>query len=144
VVLYGQVRIKASAADKGPNRFLRKDYGKYDLTGKIGISTPYKDQLYELRNCFRPLYGESITDIIEFNTTDAFQGRECEMKILSCVRAWSDECGTRTQTEGEAVQPVFGLYRFSFLNPNQRMSNLSMPCENLIMYISLVDFNDCR
>ncbi|KAF4465127.1 hypothetical protein FALBO_8041 [Fusarium albosuccineum] len=65
------------------------EYRECDLTGKIGIITPYKAQLYELRNRFRSRYGESITNIIEFNTTDAFQGRECEIIIFSCVRASS-------------------------------------------------------
>ncbi|EXK99001.1 hypothetical protein FOQG_01697 [Fusarium oxysporum f. sp. raphani 54005] len=65
------------------------EYRECDLTGKIGIITPYKAQLYELRNRFRSRYGENITSIIEFNTTDAFQGRECEIIIFSCVRASS-------------------------------------------------------
>ncbi|KAL7894507.1 SEN1 N terminal domain-containing protein [Trichoderma sp. SZMC 28014] len=69
-------------------RFSR-DYRDCDLTRKIGIITPYKAQLYELRSRFQARYGESITDIIEFNTTDAFQGRECEIIIFSCVRASS-------------------------------------------------------
>ncbi|PTB45036.1 hypothetical protein M441DRAFT_129272 [Trichoderma asperellum CBS 433.97] len=69
-------------------RFSR-DYNDCDLTRKIGIITPYKAQLYELRSRFQARYGESITDIIEFNTTDAFQGRECEIIIFSCVRASS-------------------------------------------------------
>lgn len=64
-----------------------KDYRDCDLNGKIGIITPYKAQLFELRNRFKSRYGENITDIIEFNTTDAFQGRECEIIIFSCVRA---------------------------------------------------------
>ncbi|KAF5138266.1 Helicase SEN1 [Metarhizium anisopliae] len=66
-----------------------KEYKQCDLTGKIGIITPYKAQLFELRNRFTSRYGENITDIIEFNTTDAFQGRECEIIIFSCVRASS-------------------------------------------------------
>lgn len=66
-----------------------KDYRECDLKQKIGIITPYKAQLFELRNRFRSRYGEGITDIIEFNTTDAFQGRECEIIIFSCVRASS-------------------------------------------------------
>ena len=70
------------------DRFSR-DYRDCDLKQKIGIITPYKAQLYELRNRFRARYGEGITDIIEFNTTDAFQGRECEIIIFSCVRASS-------------------------------------------------------
>ncbi|KAJ4147646.1 hypothetical protein LMH87_002156 [Akanthomyces muscarius] len=65
----------------------RKEYSQCNLVGKIGIITPYKAQLFELRNRFKARYGEEITDIIEFNTTDAFQGRECEIIIFSCVRA---------------------------------------------------------
>ncbi|KAI5464172.1 SEN1 N terminal-domain-containing protein [Mariannaea sp. PMI_226] len=66
-----------------------KEYSDCDLTGKIGIITPYKAQLFELRNRFKSRYGEDITKNIEFNTTDAFQGRECEIIIFSCVRASS-------------------------------------------------------
>lgn len=66
-----------------------KEYHQCDLNGKIGIITPYKAQLFELRDRFRRRYGENITNIIEFNTTDAFQGRECEIIIFSCVRASS-------------------------------------------------------
>ncbi|CAM1502138.1 Fc.00g041220.m01.CDS01 [Cosmosporella sp. VM-42] len=65
------------------------EYRDCDLNGKIGIITPYKAQLFELRNRFKTRYGEAITNIIEFNTTDAFQGRECEIIIFSCVRASS-------------------------------------------------------
>ena len=32
-------------------------------------------------------YGAGIAEEIDFNTTDAFQGRECEIIIFSCVRA---------------------------------------------------------
>ncbi|KAI1181291.1 SEN1 N terminal-domain-containing protein [Nemania sp. FL0916] len=63
------------------------DYPEVDLKGKIGIITPYKAQLFELRDKFTRRYGEKITEHIEFNTTDAFQGRECEVIIFSCVRA---------------------------------------------------------
>ncbi|KAI0195804.1 SEN1 N terminal-domain-containing protein [Xylaria flabelliformis] len=65
------------------------DYPQVDLKGKIGIITPYKAQLFELQNKFKQRYGEKITESIEFNTTDAFQGRECEIIIFSCVRASS-------------------------------------------------------
>ncbi|KYK59906.1 hypothetical protein DCS_01040 [Drechmeria coniospora] len=66
-----------------------KDYQHCDMSGKIGIITPYKAQLFELRNRFKARFGENITDMVEFNTTDAFQGRECEIIIFSCVRASS-------------------------------------------------------
>ncbi|KAL3303993.1 helicase sen1 [Colletotrichum asianum] len=66
----------------------RADFGRQtDIRGKIGIITPYKAQLQELRYQFGRQYGDGITDDIEFNTTDAFQGRECEIIIFSCVRA---------------------------------------------------------
>ncbi|KAK0655975.1 SEN1 N terminal-domain-containing protein [Cercophora newfieldiana] len=65
----------------------KTDYRDVDLKGKIGIITPYKAQLYRLRQRFAEAYGDAITEEIEFNTTDAFQGRECEIIIFSCVRA---------------------------------------------------------
>jgi senataxin len=66
---------------------LTTDYRNYDFKGKIGIITPYKGQLKELKNQFSNKYGNAIFTTVEFNTTDAFQGRECEVIIFSCVRA---------------------------------------------------------
>lgn len=66
---------------------IRMDYGDMDFKGKIGIITPYKAQLFRLRDRFTERYGAGILEDIEFNTTDAFQGRECEIIIFSCVRA---------------------------------------------------------
>ncbi|SPO00055.1 related to SEN1 protein [Cephalotrichum gorgonifer] len=66
---------------------LRTDYRMCDFKRKIGIITPYKAQLSRLREVFASRYGPDIGESIEFNTTDAFQGRECEIIIFSCVRA---------------------------------------------------------
>lgn len=66
---------------------LTTDCHGYDFTGKVGVITPYKSQLRELRSRFAELHGESIFSKVEFNTTDAFQGRESEVIIFSCVRA---------------------------------------------------------
>lgn len=67
---------------------LTTDFGrKFDFERKVGIITPYKGQLRELKNQFAFKYGNSIFTAVEFNTTDAFQGRECEIIIFSCVRA---------------------------------------------------------
>ncbi|KAM0561006.1 hypothetical protein ACHAPJ_003506 [Fusarium lateritium] len=87
----GQSLVNTKELDVAMQMYDRfsNEYRECDLTGKIGIITPYKAQLYELRNRFRSRYGEGITNIIEFNTTDAFQGRECEIIIFSCVRASS-------------------------------------------------------
>ena len=66
---------------------LKADYRSYDFKGKIGIITTYKAQLNEMKSRFARKYGDAIFDEIEFNTTDAFQGREREIIIFSCVRA---------------------------------------------------------
>jgi senataxin len=66
---------------------LTTDYSTYDFKGKIGIITPYKSQLRELKQRFQNTYGQNIIEDIDFNTTDAFQGRESEVIIFSCVRA---------------------------------------------------------
>lgn len=66
---------------------LTTDCHGYDFAGKVGIITPYKSQLRELRSRFAEIYGEAIFSKVEFNTTDAFQGRESEVIIFSCVRA---------------------------------------------------------
>lgn len=66
---------------------LTTDYPDSDFRGKVGIITPYKSQLRELKSRFMTAYGAGIIEDIEFNTTDAFQGRESEVIIFSCVRA---------------------------------------------------------
>jgi senataxin len=66
---------------------LTSDFPDYNFQGKVGIITPYKSQLRELKSRFTTAYGANIIEDIEFNTTDAFQGRESEVIIFSCVRA---------------------------------------------------------
>ena len=66
---------------------LTTDCKSYDFKEKIGIITPYKSQLRELRSRFAHKYGDIVLTTVEFNTTDAFQGRESEVIIFSCVRA---------------------------------------------------------
>ena len=63
------------------------DFAQYDYTSGIGIITPYKSQLKALKDRFSSRFGNEIFDVVEFNTTDAFQGRESEIIIFSCVRA---------------------------------------------------------
>lgn len=66
---------------------LTTQFSDYDFKSKIGIITPYKSQLRELKETFKRDFGQSIFESVEFNTTDAFQGRESEIIIFSCVRA---------------------------------------------------------
>ena len=72
---------------------LHESCPSYDFKGKIGIITPYKAQFNAMKRKFQDVYGKSILDSIEFNTTDAFQGRECEIIIFSCVRASEGSIG---------------------------------------------------
>jgi senataxin len=72
---------------------LTTDCKKYDFRGKVGIITPYKGQLKELKTRFSQRYGQTILSTVEFNTTDAFQGRESEIIIFSCVRASTQGIG---------------------------------------------------
>lgn len=55
--------------------------------GRIGIISPYKEQIRVLKDIFRRKYGHGILSEIDFNTVDGFQGQEKEIIIMSCVRA---------------------------------------------------------
>mgnify|MGYP002385562813 CR=1 FL=1 len=60
---------------------------------QIGVLSPYKQQLDELRTQIHRLLSknnavdESVIKSIEINTVDGFQGREKNIIIFSCVRA---------------------------------------------------------
>ncbi|KAJ1981526.1 DEAD-box type RNA helicase, partial [Dimargaris verticillata] len=54
---------------------------------RIGVITPYKLQLRELKMQFVKRFGKAIFDAIDFNTVDGFQGQEKDIIIFSCVRA---------------------------------------------------------
>lgn len=66
---------------------LTHDFGEIKFQGMIGIVTPYRQQLSALKNAFAQRYGQAILAAVEFNTVDAFQGREREIIMFSCVRA---------------------------------------------------------
>lgn len=66
---------------------LTADFAHIDFEGRIGIVTPYKQQLIELKNVFRSRFGGTVLDSVDFNTIDGFQGQEKDIIILSCVRA---------------------------------------------------------
>ena len=87
----GHSLINLAEIEVAMNLFDRlvSDCKGYDFRGKVGIITPYKSQLRELRSRFSQRYGDTVLASVEFNTTDAFQGRESEIIIFSCVRASS-------------------------------------------------------
>lgn len=82
LVNYAEIRVAIQLYER-----LLADFKGYDFNGKIGVITPYKGQLKELKQQFAHRHGEDILKRVDFNTTDAFQGRESEIIIFSCVRA---------------------------------------------------------
>lgn len=82
LVNYAEIQVAMQLYDR-----LVTDVKDYDWAGKIGIITPYKGQLVQLKTQFAARYGEGVLKTVDFNTTDAFQGRESEVIIFSCVRA---------------------------------------------------------
>lgn len=70
---------------------LYKNFGEKigygNINGKVGIISPYKQQVTLLKNFFRQMLGNIGLESIDFNTIDGFQGQEKDIIILSCVRA---------------------------------------------------------
>ena len=52
----------------------------------IGIISPYKAQITELRKALKKDLPPQMSTHIEVNTVDGFQGRERDVIIFSCVR----------------------------------------------------------
>lgn len=68
-------------------RALFERYPSVDFKGKVGVLTPYSSQLQELRRQYQRSLTKDQQLWIESNTVDAFQGREKEIVIFTCVRA---------------------------------------------------------
>lgn len=66
---------------------LMKILPENQFKGRIGIISPYKEQIRTLRDTFQRKFGQIIFNEIDFNTVDGFQGQEKEIIIMSCVRA---------------------------------------------------------
>ncbi|CAH1762162.1 13787_t:CDS:10, partial [Entrophospora sp. SA101] len=66
---------------------LVKEYPGVDFKGKVGIISPYKRQVSELKRLFKSRLPHDSYLSIDFNTVDGFQGKEKDIIMLSCVRA---------------------------------------------------------
>lgn len=58
--------------------------------GVIGVISPYKSQVRQLKNRIGPLCRSqdcSLRETVEVNTVDAFQGREKDIIVFNCVRS---------------------------------------------------------
>ncbi|SCV04833.1 LANO_0G12794g1_1 [Lachancea nothofagi CBS 11611] len=65
----------------------------YNFTGKIGVISPYREQMQTMKREFRKYFGNPIIAYVDFNTIDGFQGQEKEIIIISCVRADDTKSG---------------------------------------------------
>lgn len=70
---------------------LLRDCKGIDLSLRVGIITPYKGQVGELKRTFRRQFGDEIVEKVDFNTVDGFQGQEKDIILLSCVRGGKGE-----------------------------------------------------
>lgn len=57
------------------------------IAGKVGMITPYSQQMEELRTRFRRALGDRFDQEVEINTVDGFQGREKDIIICTSVVA---------------------------------------------------------
>lgn len=66
---------------------LSKETGGLSSQSRVAVITPYSQQAALLRRVFSQQLGPDYAHSVEVNTVDAFQGREANMVIFSCVRA---------------------------------------------------------
>jgi hypothetical protein len=81
---YGQLQKAAAAAAAASG-----DQDGPPPIMTVGVVTPYRDQMMELRRKFAPLLAraDACYAPVEFATVDGVQGREFDAVIFSCVRA---------------------------------------------------------
>lgn len=71
-----------------------KTEGKPPLRSvRVGVITPYKSQRNCIKETFKRILGKKVADEVKITTVDSFQGKQCDVVILSCVRASSRSSG---------------------------------------------------
>uniref|UniRef100_A0A7S4IUR5 WW domain-containing protein n=1 Tax=Odontella aurita TaxID=265563 RepID=A0A7S4IUR5_9STRA len=66
---------------------LRQETLGLSSQSRVAVITPYAQQANHLRRVFSSRLGSDYAKSVEVNTVDAFQGREANIVIFSCVRA---------------------------------------------------------
>lgn len=61
-----------------------------DLRTGVAVITGYRAQVTAIRRGVKDKFGDSIATSVEVGTVDAFQGREKDVVIFSCVRSGSN------------------------------------------------------
>jgi len=84
--------------------------------GRVALITPYSQQVVLLKRLFYNELGASYTQMVDISTIDAFQGKESNIVILSCVRGYSNNVG------------------IGFLNDVQRM-NVALTRAKIFLFV---------
>lgn len=74
-------------------QLLVESFPEIDFRGRVGIISPYKQQVLLLRDLFQAKVTPDHYAQLNIDTVDGFQGREKEIVIVSCVRAPTDGSG---------------------------------------------------
>eukprot|EP01024_Parvocaulis_polyphysoides_P057026 TRINITY_DN60505_c0_g1_i1.p1 TRINITY_DN60505_c0_g1~~TRINITY_DN60505_c0_g1_i1.p1 ORF type:complete len:173 (-),score=13.71 TRINITY_DN60505_c0_g1_i1:179-697(-) len=59
----------------------------YSHVGSVAIISPYKAQVNLLKQMFQKKVKQEVMQIVDISTVDAYQGKEADVVIFSCVRA---------------------------------------------------------
>jgi senataxin len=81
-----------------------------EMAGRVGVITPYSQQLRELSRQFSDTLGASWRDKVEVSTVDGFQGREKDVIIVSLVRAQDKGVGFLADVRRMCVSLTRGKY----------------------------------
>ncbi|KAH9080551.1 SEN1 N terminal-domain-containing protein [Lactarius deliciosus] len=82
--LMNQAEVQVAVALYGR---LLKEFSSVDFNFRVGVVSMYRAQILELRRAFESRFGSGVSNQVDFNTVDGFQGQEKDIIILSCVRA---------------------------------------------------------
>lgn len=66
-------------------------YPRLNFSGRIGIISPYKKQVNEIKKKLRDRFGRDVVNYLDVNSVDGFQGQEKDVIIFSCVRAGTEK-----------------------------------------------------
>ena len=72
---------------------LEKETQGLSTKSRVALITPYSQQVGLLKRMFENRFGSGYAKIVDISTVDAFQGKEANIVIFSCVRGFSKGVG---------------------------------------------------
>lgn len=89
------------------------------LLQNVGIITPYKAQQKEILRTLNAKLGCLLAEKVQVDTVDAFQGREKDIIIMSCVRASKSTTLNMNTSTKSVVSSTSGI---GFLADHRRLN----------------------